>query len=61
MDVHWNCEAIGIASERFKRPQGVGASPKGHDLPVQPYDSWRALTPFLKGRLLEGYCGGKQE
>ena len=42
LEVHWSREAIGKESWRFKKQQGLGASPKGHGRTLPPHDSWKA-------------------
>jgi len=50
-------QPFGKRPSRFKRKDGVGATPKGQCRPVRPYDSWRTPTTFWNGRLLK--CGSR--
>ena len=61
LEVHWNREAIGIASERFKRQHGVGASPKGQCRTLRPDDSWKAPEASLARKVSESGFGGPLE
>ena len=47
----WRTKTTGKAQESVQEENGVGATPKGQRRRGRPYDSWRALTPFVSGRL----------